>query len=122
VHCLSCLANRCSCYSFHYSASTCTTHSWTTLPLFDALTLSLSSTLKKTTYGNLKKIYKMQEKSCRNIFRVYQKQDNFSTELKLRERVMSQTLFRPISTSSSMIYFYSLNGSRKPLKRPFDQC
>jgi len=43
-------------------------------------------TLKETTYGNLKKIYKMQVKSCRNIFRVYQNQDNFSTELKLRER------------------------------------
>jgi len=122
VHCLNCLANRYGCYSFYYSASTCTTHSWTTSPLFDALTLSLSSTLKKTTYRNLKKIYKMQEKSCRNIFRVYQKQDNFSTELKLREGVMSQTLFRPISTNSSMIYFYSLNSSRKPLKRPFDQC
>jgi len=27
--------------------------------------------LKETTHGNLKKIYKMQVKSCRNIFRVY---------------------------------------------------
>jgi len=42
-------------------------------------------TLKETTHGNLKKIYKMQVKSYRNIFRVYQNQDNFSTELKLRE-------------------------------------
>jgi len=54
-------------------------------------------------HGNLKKIYKMQAKSCKNIFRVYQKQDNFSTELKLRERVMLQTLFGHISTNSSMI-------------------
>ena len=44
--------------------------------------------LKETTHGNLKKIYKMQVKSCRNIFRVYQKQDNFSMELKPREGVM----------------------------------
>jgi len=44
-------------------------------------------TLKETTHGNLRIIYKMQVKSCRNIFRVYQKQDNFSTELKPRERV-----------------------------------
>jgi len=43
--------------------------------------------LKETTHGNLKKIYKIQVKSCRNIFRVYQKQDNFSTELKPREGV-----------------------------------
>ena len=42
-------------------------------------------TLKETTHGNLKKIYKMQAKSCRNIFRVYQKQDNFSIELEPRE-------------------------------------
>jgi len=41
--------------------------------------------LKETTHGNLKKIYKMQAKSCRNIFRVYQKQDNFSMELEPRE-------------------------------------
>jgi len=41
--------------------------------------------LKETTHGNLKKIYKMQAKSCRNIFRVYQKQDNFSIELEPRE-------------------------------------
>jgi len=42
-------------------------------------------TLKETTYGNLKRIYKMQVKSCKNIFRVYQKQDNFSAELEPRE-------------------------------------
>jgi len=59
--------------------------------------------LKETTHGKLKKIYKMQVKSCRNIFRVYQKQDNFSTELELRERVMSQTLFDHISINSSTI-------------------
>ena len=41
--------------------------------------------LKEITHGNLKKIYKMQVKSCKNIFRVYQKQDNFSIELKPRE-------------------------------------
>jgi len=46
-------------------------------------------TLKETTHGNLKKIYKMQVKSYRNIFRVYQNQDNFSMELKPREGVMS---------------------------------
>jgi len=45
--------------------------------------------LKERTHGNLKEIYKMQVKSCKNIFRVYQKQDNFSMELKLRERVIS---------------------------------
>jgi len=60
-------------------------------------------TLKETTHRNLKKIYKMQAKSCRNIFRVYQKQDNFSTELKPREGVMSQTSFGHISTNSSTI-------------------
>jgi len=54
-------------------------------------------TLKEMTHGNLKKIYKIQAKSCRNIFRVYQKQDNFLTELELRERIMSQTLFSHIS-------------------------
>jgi len=46
-------------------------------------------TLKETTHGNLKRIYKMQAKSCRDIFRVYHNQDNFSTELKPREKVMS---------------------------------
>jgi len=30
-------------------------------------------TLKETTHGNLRIIYKMQAKSYRNIFRVYQK-------------------------------------------------
>jgi len=65
-------------------------------------------TLKETTYGNLKKIYKMQVKSCRNIFRVYQKQDNFSTELEPRERVMSQTSFGYISINSSMILMVSM--------------
>jgi len=42
------------------------------------------NTLKEMTHGNLKKTYKMQAKSCRSIFRVYQKQDNFLTELKPR--------------------------------------
>jgi len=60
-------------------------------------------TLKKMTHGNLKKIYKMQAKSCRNIFRVYPNQDNFSTELEPRERVMSQTSFGHISTNSSTV-------------------
>jgi len=59
--------------------------------------------LKETTHGNLKKIYKMQAKSCRNIFRVYQKQDNFSMELEPREEVMSQTSFGHISINSSTI-------------------
>jgi len=57
-------------------------------------------TLKETIYGSLRKIYKMQAKSCRNIFRVLQKQDNFSTELKPRGGVMSQTSFGPISTNT----------------------
>ena len=60
-------------------------------------------TLKEMTHGNLKKIYKIQVKSCRNIFRVYQKQDNFSMELELRERVMSQTSFNHISINSLTI-------------------
>jgi len=46
-------------------------------------------TLKEMIHGNLRKIYKMQVKSCRNIFRVLQKQDNFSMELKPRGGVMS---------------------------------
>jgi len=50
-------------------------------------------TVKKMIHGNLRKIYIMQAKSCRNIFRVYQKQDNFSMELKPRGRIMSQTSF-----------------------------
>ena len=49
--------------------------------------------VKEMIYGNLRKIYIMQMKSYRNIFRVYQKQDNFLIELELRERVMSQTSF-----------------------------
>jgi len=54
-------------------------------------------TVKEMTYGNLRKIYIMQVKSCRNIFRVYQKQDNFSMELEPREGVilLSQTSFGP---------------------------
>jgi len=64
--------------------------------------------LKETTHGNLKRIYKIQAKSCRNIFRVYQKQDNFSTELKPKEEVMSQTSFGHISTNSSMILTVSM--------------
>ena len=60
-------------------------------------------TLKETTYGNLKKTYKMQAKSCRSIFRVFQKQDNFSTELKPREGVMSQTSFGHNSTDTYTI-------------------
>jgi len=51
--------------------------------------------VKETIHGNLRKIYIMQVESCRNIFKVYQKQDNFSTELKLREGVISQTSFKP---------------------------
>jgi len=50
-------------------------------------------TVKKMIHGNLRKIYIMQAKSCRNIFRVYQKQDNFSMELKPRGKIMSQTSF-----------------------------
>ena len=46
-------------------------------------------TVKETTHGNLRKIYIMQVKSYRNIFRVYQKRDNFSMELKPRGRIMS---------------------------------
>ena len=50
-------------------------------------------TVKKMIHGNLRKIYIMQAKSCRNIFRVYQKQNNFSIELELTGEVMSQTSF-----------------------------
>jgi len=60
-------------------------------------------TLKETTHGNLKRTYKMQAKSCRSIFRVYQKQDNFSMELKPRGRVMSQTSFGHNSTDTCTI-------------------
>jgi len=59
--------------------------------------------LREMTHGNLKKIYKMQVKSCKNIFRIYQKQDNFSIELKSKEKVMLQTSFGLISTDSSTI-------------------
>jgi len=51
--------------------------------------------VKEMTHGNLRKIYIMQVKSCRNIFRVYQKRNNFLTELKPRGGVMSQTSFGP---------------------------
>jgi len=61
------------------------------------------NTVKEMTHGNLKIIYKMQVKSCRNIFRVYQKQDNFLTKLEPREKVISQTSFGHISINSSMI-------------------
>ena len=64
--------------------------------------------LKEMTHGNLKKIYKIQVKSCRNIFRVYQKQDNFSMELELRERVMSQTSFNHISINSLTILMVTI--------------
>jgi len=64
--------------------------------------------LKETTHGNLKRIYKMQAKRCRNIFRVYQKQDNFSTELKPKEEVMSQTSFDYISINSLTILTVSM--------------
>jgi len=59
--------------------------------------------LREMTHGNLKKIYKMQVKSCKNIFRIYQKQDNFSIELKSKEKVMLQTSFGLISADSSTI-------------------
>jgi len=65
--------------------------------------LDRKDTLKEMTHGNLRIIYKMQAKSCRNIFRVYQKQDNFSMELKPREGVMSQTSFGHIYINSSSI-------------------
>jgi len=57
--------------------------------------LDRKNTVKEMTYGNLREIYIMQAKSCRNIFRVYQKRDNFSIELEPRGKVMSQTSFRP---------------------------
>jgi len=60
-------------------------------------------TLKETIHGNLRIIYKMQAKSCRNIFRVYHNQDNFSTELEPREGVISQTSFGHISINSLLI-------------------
>jgi len=58
--------------------------------------LDRKDTLKEMTHGNLKK---MQAKSYRNIFRVYQKQNNFSTELKPKEEVISQTSFGHISVN-----------------------
>jgi len=64
-------------------------------------------TLKEMTHGNLRIIYKMQAKSCRNIFRVYHNQDNFSMKLELREGIMSQTSFGHISTNSSTILMVS---------------
>jgi len=60
-------------------------------------------TLKETTHGNLKRFYKKQAKSSKNIFRVYHNQDNFPTELKPRERVMSQTSFGHTSINSLTI-------------------
>jgi len=57
--------------------------------------LNGKNTVKEMTHENMRKIYIMQAKSYRNIFRVYQKQDNFSIELELRKEVMSQTSFRP---------------------------
>jgi len=65
-------------------------------------------TLKEMTHGNLRIIYKMQAKSCRNIFRVYHNRDNFSTELEPREGVMSQTLFGHISINSPSILTVSM--------------
>jgi len=65
-------------------------------------------TLKEITHGNLRIIYKMQAKSCRNIFRVYHNQDNFSTELEPREEIMSQTSFGHISIKSSLILTVSM--------------
>jgi len=46
--------------------------------------LDEKNTVKEMTHGNLRRIYIMQVKSCRNIFRVYQKQNNFSMELEPR--------------------------------------
>jgi len=65
-------------------------------------------TLKEMIHGNLRIIYKMQAKSCRNIFRVYQKQDNSSTELEPREGVMSQTSYGHIFINSSTILTVSM--------------
>jgi len=65
-------------------------------------------TLKETTHGNLRIIYKIQAKSCRNIFRVYHNQDNFSMELEPRGRVMSQTSFGYIFINSLTILTVSM--------------
>jgi len=35
--------------------------------------LDRKNTVKEIIYGNMRKIYIMQAKSCRNIFRVYRK-------------------------------------------------
>jgi len=51
--------------------------------------LNRKDTVKEMTHGNLRKIYIIQVKSCRNIFRVYQKRDNFSMELEPRGEVIS---------------------------------
>ena len=98
-----------------------------TLSLYDStLTTNMEKTntlldrkdiLKEITYGNLKKIYKMQAKSYRSIFRVYQKQDNFLTELRLRKEVMSQTSFSYISINSSTILMV-LTAPKSPWKDP----
>jgi len=60
-------------------------------------------TLKEMIHGNLRKIYTMQAKSCKNIFRVHQKQDNFLMELKPRGGVISQTSFGHISMNNGSI-------------------
>ena len=52
--------------------------------------------------------WEMQAKSCRNIFRVYHNQDNFSTELEPREGVISQTSFSHISINSPSILTVSM--------------
>jgi len=46
--------------------------------------LDEKNTVKEMTHGNLRRIYIMQVKSCRNTFRVYQKRNNFSMELEPR--------------------------------------
>jgi len=69
--------------------------------------------LKEMTYGNLNKTYKIQVKSYRSIFRVYQKQDNFSIEFEPKGEIMLQTSFGHNSTNTctnSMI----LNTSESP--------
>ena len=58
-------------------------------------------------YGQMKFVTKMQAKSYRNIFRVYYNQDNFSTELKPRKGVISQTSFSYIFINSSTILIVS---------------
>ena len=55
----------------------------------------------------MKFVTKMQAKSYRNIFRVYYNQDNFSTELKPRKGVISQTSFSYIFINSSTILIVS---------------